>query len=59
MSLDKDIVLSILDVIYEELPSERDKEVFSEAVKNAHTEIATLLIMLADTDEKGDNRVLH
>jgi hypothetical protein len=59
MSLDKDIVLSILDIIYEELPSEKDKEVFSEAVKNAHTEITTLLIMLADTDEKGDNRVLH
>tara|TARA_Y100001973_G_C5197352_1_gene335169 strand:- start:613 stop:792 length:180 start_codon:yes stop_codon:yes gene_type:complete len=59
MSLDRDILVGILDIIYEELPSERDKEVFSEAVKNAHTEIATLLTMLADMDKKGDNRVLH
>jgi len=54
----KDIVFGILDTIYEELPSEHDRRVFSETVDSVAIRISALLTV-ATINEEGDNRVLH
>jgi len=54
----KDVVLEVLDTIFEELPSEQDRRVFSETVNSVALKISALLT-IATIDEEGDDRVLH
>ena len=54
----KDVVLEVLDTIFEELPSEQDRRVFSETVNSVALKISALLTV-ATIDEEGDDRVLH
>lgn len=54
----KEVLIDIFSAIFDELPSVDHQDAFSQAVVSATEEISAILIM-AEIEKEGDDRVLH